>query len=121
MLLDPNETEESRLSKLTPAERRAEANQKAEVAQKAENDYLVEQYQLAGATEEALLGSLSLYDTTAFDHILTAHGVTIPEDRVNPVNLEAIDDMVSDLARVNPLLARAVHDTVASAWTGVTL
>ena len=121
MLLDPNETEESRLSKLTPAERRAEANQKAEVAQKAENDYLVEQYQLAGATEEALLGSLSLYDTTAFDHILTAHGVTIPEDRVNPIDLEAIDDMVTDLTRVNPLLAKAVHDTVASAWSGVTL
>jgi len=72
-------------------------------------------------TEEALLGSLSLYDTTAFDHILTAHGVTIPEDRVNPIDLEAIDDMVSDLTRVNPLLARAVHDTVASAWSGVTL
>ncbi len=121
MLLDPNETESARLSKMTTSARQAEQNQKAEVAQQAEDNHLAEQDQFAVATEEALLGSLSLYDTTAFDHILTAHGVSIPEDRVNPVDLEKIDDMVTDLTRVNPSLAKAVHDTVANEWTGVTL
>jgi len=118
-MLIQTETEESRLSKLSQQERADEATKAFNDTQAVEEAETAATGVYASAVEANVLASIALYNTTAFDHILTAHGIE-KEGTIEP-SLDEISLLVEQLRPANPTLSESINHSVLSDWDNVTL